>query len=169
MPDAAAGDDRHVDRVGDGAGELDVEAVAGAVAVHRREQDLAGAQLLALGRPPHGVEPGRVAPAVGEHLEAALGPPAGVDGHDDALRAELPRDLARSSSGSSTAAVLTATLSAPARSNRRASSTERTPPPTVNGMNTCSAVRRATSTIVSRASDDAVMSRNTTSSAPSAS
>src|SRR5690606_32902133 len=71
--------------------------------------------------------------------------------------------------GRSTAAVLTDTFSAPARSRRRASSTVRTPPPTVNGMNTFSATRRATSTMVSRASDDAVMSRKTISSAPSAS
>ena len=39
------------------------------------------------------------------------------------------------------AAVFTLTLSAPARSSRRASSSDRTPPPTVNGMNTCSATR----------------------------
>ena len=71
--------------------------------------------------------------------------------------------------GRETAAVFTETLSAPARSSRRASSTVRTPPPTVKGMKTCSAVRVATSTIVSRADEDAVMSRNTTSSAPSAS
>ena len=64
------------------------------------------------------------------------------------------------------AAVMTLTLSAPARSMRRASSTLRMPPPTVSGMNTCSAVRRTTSTIVSRSSDDAVMSRKTISSAP---
>ena len=56
------------------------------------------------------------------------------------------------SSGRSTAAVLTDTLSAPARSSRRASSTVRMPPPIVNGMNTSSAVRRATSTMVSRPS-----------------
>src|SRR4051812_36973464 len=43
------------------------------------------------------------------------------------------------------------------------------PPPIVNGTNTSSAVRRARSTIVSRLPDVAVMSRNTTSSAPSAS
>ena len=72
-------------------------------------------------------------------------------------------------SGRSTAAVLTQTLSAPARSSARASSTERMPPPMVKGMNTSSAVRRATSTMVSRASLDAVMSRKTSSSAPSAS
>ena len=45
------------------------------------------------------------------------------------------------SSGRCTAEVLTLTLSAPARSSRRASSTERMPPPTVKGMNTSSAVR----------------------------
>ena len=56
------------------------------------------------------------------------------------------------SSGRSTADVLTDTLSAPTRSSRRASSTVRMPPPIVNGMNTCSATRLATSTIVSRAS-----------------
>ena len=73
------------------------------------------------------------------------------------------------SSGRWNAAVFTLTLSAPARSMVRASSTLRIPPPTVNGMNTCSAVRRTTSIIVSRPSDDAVMSRKTNSSAPSTS
>ena len=73
------------------------------------------------------------------------------------------------SSGRSTAAVLTPTLSAPARSRARASSGVRMPPPTVKGMNTVSAVRRATSTMVWRWSELAVMSRKTISSAPSAS
>ena len=77
--------------------------------------------------------------------------------------------ISRISSGRSTAALFTDTLSAPARRSRRASSTLRMPPPIVNGMNTCSATRAAISTVVSRASDDAVMSRNTSSSAPSAS
>ncbi|CAB4787934.1 unannotated protein [freshwater metagenome] len=71
--------------------------------------------------------------------------------------------------GFCTADVFTLTLSAPARNIRRASSTLRIPPPTVNGMNTCSAVRDTTSTIVSRPSLEAVISRNTNSSAPSAS
>ncbi len=43
----------------------------------------------------------------------------------------------------------------------------RTPPPMVSGMKTCSAVRWASSTMVSRASWEAVMSRKTSSSAPS--
>jgi hypothetical protein len=50
-----------------------------------------------------------------------------------------------SSSGRATAAVLSETLSAPARSSRSTSATLRTPPPTVSGMKTCSAVRRTTS------------------------
>ena len=49
----------------------------------------------------------------------------------------------------------------------RMSSTERIPPPTVNGMNTFSAVLSTTSTIVLRLSLVAVISRNTSSSAPS--
>src|SRR5580658_5495456 len=71
------------------------------------------------------------------------------------------------SSGLRTAAVLTETLSAPASRMRRASLTERMPPPTASGMKTLRAVRATTSTIVSRASLDAVISRKTNSSAPS--
>ena len=44
-------------------------------------------------------------------------------------------------SGLATAAVLKLTLSAPASSSARTSSTVRTPPPTVSGMKHCSAVR----------------------------
>ena len=49
--------------------------------------------------------------------------------------------ISETSSGRSTAAEFTDTLSAPARSSRRASSTVRMPPPMVKGMNTSSAVR----------------------------
>ena len=49
------------------------------------------------------------------------------------------------SSGSRTAAEFRETLSAPAASTARMSSSERSPPPIVNGMKTCSAVRRASS------------------------
>ena len=73
------------------------------------------------------------------------------------------------SSGRATAAELTLTLSAPASSTAWASATERMPPPIVKGTKTLSAVRRASSTIVSRFSCVAVMSRKTSSSAPSAS
>ena len=41
VADAARGDDGHGHRVGDGAGQCEVEAVLHAVAVHRGEQDLA--------------------------------------------------------------------------------------------------------------------------------
>ncbi len=75
----------------------------------------------------------------------------------------------RRNSGRATAAVFTPTLSAPARSSASTSATVRTPPPTVSGMNTCSAVRRTTSYVVSRPELDAVMSRKVSSSAPSAS
>ena len=72
-----------------------------------------------------------------------------------------------SSSGRSTAAEFTDTLSQPASSTVWASWGERMPPPIVNGMNTSSATRRASSATVSRRSLEAVMSRNTISSAPS--
>ena len=67
-----------------------------------------------------------------------------------------------------TAAVLIPTLSAPASSISRMSATVRMPPPTVSGMKQLAAVRATTSTIVLRSSWLAVMSRNTSSSAPCA-
>ena len=65
--------------------------------------------------------------------------------------------------------MLSVILSAPARKIARMSSTVRNPPPTVNGIKTSSATRRTRSATMSRLSDDAVMSRNVSSSAPSAS
>ena len=83
----------------------------------------------------------------------------------------VPKLSARreTSEGSRTAAVLTVTLSAPARSAAPASATARMPPPTVNGMKIDSATRPTISSMVCRASWLAEMSRNTSSSAPSAS
>ena len=71
--------------------------------------------------------------------------------------------------GSTTAAVLIETLSAPASSRARMSSRLRTPPPTVSGMKQTSAVWRTTSRMMSRFSWLAVMSRKQSSSAPAAS
>ncbi len=51
----------------------------------------------------------------------------------------------RTKSGSFTAAVLIETLSAPASSSLRISSTLRTPPPTVSGMKQADAVFATTS------------------------
>ena len=64
------------------------------------------------------------------------------------------------------AAELTDILSAPARRRSLKSSTVRMPPPTVKGMNTVWATWRTMSTTVLLWSEEAVMSRNTSSSAP---
>ncbi len=77
--------------------------------------------------------------------------------------------ISATSSGRRIAAVFTATLSAPARSNRSTSATSRTPPPTVSGMKTSSAVRETISIVVARPWWEAEMSRKVSSSAPSAS
>ena len=111
---------------------------------------------------------------------AGVRPPATKTSHEPlpSLRASIastthcaPRRSPSSltSSGRATAAELTLILSAPASSTACASVTLRMPPPIVNGMKTFSAVRRARSTIVSRCSCVAVMSRKISSSAPSAS
>ena len=90
-PGAARGDHRDVDAVGHRAGELELVAVLGPVAIHAREQDLAGAAAGSLAGPLDCVAPGRRAPAVDDDLIGAggLGAGAGVDGQDDALRAEV--------------------------------------------------------------------------------
>ena len=69
-------------------------------------------------------------------------------------------------SGRWMAGVLIETLSAPARSMALMFSIVRRPPPIVTGMKQRSAVRRTTSTVMSRCSWEAVMSRKTISSAP---
>ena len=71
-------------------------------------------------------------------------------------------------SGRVIAAVLIETLSAPARKRRSTSLTLLIPPPTVSGIKTCSAVRRTTSSVVSRSSLLAEISRKVNSSQPSA-
>jgi hypothetical protein len=102
---------------------------------------------------------------VGEDLPAPGRGLLGVDGHHDALAADLA-EASATSCGLFTAAVFMLTLSAPALSSRRTSSTTRTPPPTVSGMKTCSA------TCLDDVQDDvasselAVMSRKVISSAP---
>jgi hypothetical protein len=73
------------------------------------------------------------------------------------------------SPGSAIAAVLSETLSAPARSIASMSSAPRRPPPTVSGMKQRSAVAATTPCRILRPSEEAVMSRKTSSSAPWAS
>ena len=68
--------------------------------------------------------------------------------------------------GLATADEFIDTLSAPALSKRRMSSTLRTPPPTVSGMNTCEATSSMMCKIKSRSSEVAVMSKKVSSSAP---
>ena len=75
-------------------------------------------------------------------------------------------EASRITRGLAMAAELKLTLSAPAFSRRRTSSTVRTPPPTVSGMNTCEATASMMGRIKSRPSLVAVMSRKVSSSAP---
>jgi len=112
-------------------------------------------------------------PPVTYTVQAGVVPPAGASRRTSTAATthwvpKLPASRP-TRAGSRTAAVFTATLSAPARSAAPASSTERIPPPTVNGMKMASDTRETISSVVSCPSWLAVMSRNTSSSAPSAS
>jgi len=92
--DPARGDDRHPDRVGDRAGQRDVETRFGAVAVHRGQEQLAGAVIGEAAGPFDRVEPGRVASAMGEHAPLSRAGLPRVDRADDTLAAEFLRGLA---------------------------------------------------------------------------
>src|SRR5882672_12926929 len=93
IADAAGGDDRYGDTVGDGLRQRQVEPLPGAVAVHRGQQDFAGTERYHFLRVFDGVDPGGVAPAMGEDFPAltAAGAldPLGVDRDHDALLAEF--------------------------------------------------------------------------------
>ena len=86
----------------------------------------------------------------------------------ESTRTWLPKrwEISLISVGLLIAAVLTLTLSAPHRKSWSTSSTERTPPPTVSGMNSCWAVLLTTSNMVRRCPVEAVTSRKVSSSAP---
>ncbi len=88
---AAAGHDRNPHRTAHRRRDLEVVPVPGAIAIHAREHDLAGAELLHPAGPGHGVESRRHAAAVDEHLPhlaAVTGDPLGVDVHHRRAAAE---------------------------------------------------------------------------------
>ena len=88
LADPARGDHRDRDRVGHRAGQRQVVAVGGAVAIHAREQHLPRPALGRLARPGDGVAPlDRGAPAVDVDV-VALGAAPGVDRDHHALGAE---------------------------------------------------------------------------------
>jgi len=76
LADATAGNDRDIDRFGHRARKREIEAFAGTVAVHAREQDLARAQLLHFTRPFDRVQSGRPTSPMSKHLPANPGPAA---------------------------------------------------------------------------------------------
>ena len=93
--DPPRGDERDPDRVGDGPGEGEVEAVPGPVPVHAGEQDLPRPEGFHPRAPLDRVEAGRAPPAVGvdlpPRLRRALAPLPRVDRDHDALGADLAR------------------------------------------------------------------------------
>ena len=167
---AAGGDQRDVDHGADRGDHLEVEAALGAVGVHRVEQDLPDAQLGPAAGPLDRVQPGGLTAAVGGHLEPGrlVGPAAGVHRQHQHLVAEPAGDLGDHVRAADGAGVDGHLVGAGPQQHVHVVDAE-TPPPTVSGMNTVSAVRRTTSSMVPRPSTEAEMSRKVSSSAPSAS
>src|SRR5579875_1231958 len=137
--------------------QLAVKASLHTVGIHGSEQNLSCSEGLASLRPFDGID-SLILPAAERRASIA------------STTACAPNSSlnSRINSGRRTAAVLTLTLSAPDKMIFRASATVRIPPPTVSGINTLRAVRATRSAIISRASLEAVISRNTSSSAPCA-
>ena len=90
---AAGCDHGDVGGAGDGARQVAIEALLDAVGIHRGEQNLAGAELLAARGPLDGVDAFVVAAAAGEDVPCAGRAAAGVDGQHDGLRAEFEAQL----------------------------------------------------------------------------
>ncbi len=159
IADPSGGDDGDVDGFGNGAGQRQVETLFRTVPVpplsrFRPRRVFAFRSPI----PPHPC--GRIAPAVGKISQRVF---FGVDGFGIDTAATMacePKNPAASSirSGRVTAAVLMLTCPQ-ALSRRRMSATVRTPPPTVSRMKTCPATSSMMCRMVSRLSDEAVMSR----------
>src|SRR5690606_2040226 len=94
VADAAGGNHRDAQALADGAGDTQAVTALHTVLVHAGQEDLAGAQVFHLLRPGHGIQAGRLAPAVGEDFPAAGSDLLGVDGDHDALGAEARGGLA---------------------------------------------------------------------------
>src|SRR5690349_18658133 len=95
VADTAGSDHRNAQRIADGAGDAEIEAVFHAVLIHAGQEDFAGTEAFHFLRPLDCIEAGRLAPAVGEDLPARgfarAGNLLGVDRDNDALRAEMLR------------------------------------------------------------------------------
>src|SRR5215212_3069786 len=156
-----------VDCSGDGFKEWEVVTITGAITVHAGEQDLACTPESCFGGPGDDVETAGVPTAVRvDPPAAATRLVASVDGDDDALATKDVR------SGVDELGIIDGrgidrNLVGAGREQISNVAHGANPPPTVSGMKTWSAVRSTTSIIVRRLSEDAVMSRNTSSSAPS--
>ena len=86
---AARSNHRHVHGVGDGAGQLQVEAKLGAIAIHGSEHDFACAECLNLFGPGNGINAGAAPPAMGENFPTTAHiAPAGINRDHDGLAAE---------------------------------------------------------------------------------
>ena len=163
---AAGRNHRNRDRGGHRRGELAVEALARAVAIDRRQQDLAGAARSPL-RCAHSTasRPVGRAAAARVHVEAAV-LPLRVDRDDHRLAAvacRQPGDQRRIGERRAVHADLVG-----ARVDRRLGVVERRmPPPTASGMNSSRDTARIVSASARRASSVAVTSRITSSSIPS--
>ena len=140
-----------------------------AVGVHAGEKDLSRTQLFCPDGPLHSVKARIDAAAVFVNIPAAVLSSSCVDGQNHALAAEFvrrPADELRLIDGRGIdrnfvrALLLEIALK---------SSTVRIPPPTVKGINTWSATRLTISATVARLSEEAVISRKTSSSAPASS
>src|SRR5665647_1500970 len=93
IADTARGDHRNMHAIRYRLGKRDIKTLPGAVAVHRGEQDFTGAERDHFLGIFDGIDPGRIAPAMGEDLPALAAAAAldalGVDRNHDALIAEF--------------------------------------------------------------------------------
>src|SRR5579864_466519 len=76
---------RDAHRIGDGFGQLAIEAGSRAVTIHRGQQDFSCASRLRVSRPFQGIAPRWCAAAVGKRLPASLADSLRIDSHNNCL------------------------------------------------------------------------------------
>ena len=89
FPGAARRDHRNVRGIVDSERERAIEAGLDAIGIHGREQDFAGAELLATSRPLHGVDAFIVTAAASVNVPFARSRASRIDRENDGLRSEF--------------------------------------------------------------------------------
>lgn len=91
IADTTTGDDRDIDSVYNRARQRQIETIFSAITIHAGQQNFAGTEFLSPPCPVDGIEPRRLASAMGKHLPMVRPHLLGINSNNDALIADFCR------------------------------------------------------------------------------